>query len=185
MKTTRRKQSGFTLLELLVTLAVSGALFAAGVPSFRTFMANNRRASQTNQLLTALMRARSEAMRSSRDVSVCPSSDGATCVAGTAGWQVGWIVFLNGDGANLASVDAGDELLETFRPIGGTASLRPSGAIRDVIAFRPTGSVVASGSLAWCDDRGATQGRTLTVRPSGGATISEDGAGGGAATCTP
>src|SRR5687767_13501516 len=91
----KSRQPGFTLIELMVTLLVLSILVAAAVPSFREFTRNNRVVATQNDLITALNLARSEALRRSRNITVCPSSDGATCSAGT-NWGNGWIVSVTG-----------------------------------------------------------------------------------------
>lgn len=96
----KKAQSGFTLLELLTTIAVLGILLAVGVPTFANIIRNNRIAAATNELVTALTFARSEAMKRGDVVSTCPSVDQSDC-AGSNDWSMGWIVFVdqNIDGA--------------------------------------------------------------------------------------
>lgn len=86
---------GFTLIELMVTIAVLAILLTVAVPNFQMFVMNNRMASQTNDLITALSLARSEAVKRAANVTVCASSDGATCPAASASttsWAPGWLV---------------------------------------------------------------------------------------------
>ena len=94
-----KKDTGFTLIELLVTLAIVGLLLTIGVPSLKTFMQSNQLIASTNELISAFHVARSEAIKLNTRVSICESSDGATC-AETGSWKNGWIVFVDGNGAN-------------------------------------------------------------------------------------
>ena len=82
---------GFTLFELMVTLAVAALILSLGVPGFRSFIQNNRATTHTNDLVTALNLGRSEATRRGASVLLCSSSDGATC-SGSNDWSSGWIV---------------------------------------------------------------------------------------------
>ncbi len=82
---------GFTLFELMVTLAVAALILSLGVPGFRSFIQNNRATTHTNDLVTALNLGRSEATRRGAPVLLCSSSDGATC-SGSNDWSSGWIV---------------------------------------------------------------------------------------------
>jgi type IV fimbrial biogenesis protein FimT len=93
-----KKYSGFTLIELVITLAVVGILLAVGVPSLKTFMQSNQLVASTNELISALHVARSEAIKLNTRVSICDSSDGMNC-GGTGDWSNGWIVFIDADGA--------------------------------------------------------------------------------------
>ena len=82
---------GFTLFELMVTLAVAALILSLGVPGFRSFIQNNRATTHTNDLVTALNLGRSEATRRGVTILLCSSSDGATC-SGSNDWSSGWIV---------------------------------------------------------------------------------------------
>ncbi len=96
-----KKHSGFTLTELMITLAIVGILLTVGVPSLKTFMQGNQLIASTNELVSALHIARSEAIKLNSRVSICDSSDGKTCAL-TGDWSNGWIVFVDFDG-NLAN----------------------------------------------------------------------------------
>lgn len=91
------KQMGFTLIELMVTVAVMAIVLTVAVPAFTNVINNNRLTSQANELLNSLSFARSEAIRRNADVIFCHSQDGASCSAPPGGnWQ-GWILFANAD----------------------------------------------------------------------------------------
>jgi type IV fimbrial biogenesis protein FimT len=85
------KVGGFTLFELMVTLAVAALILSLGVPGFRNFIQNNRATTHTNDLVTALNLGRSEATRRGASILLCSSSDGETC-SGSNDWSSGWIV---------------------------------------------------------------------------------------------
>lgn len=66
----RKNYKGFTLLELMVVLAITGITLAAAVPAFQGMIARNRIASETNDMLLAINLARSEALRTGGTASV-------------------------------------------------------------------------------------------------------------------
>ena len=74
----------------MIALAVAVILVIVATPSMRNMLSDNRTVSQANELVTAINLARSEALRGAGTVTVCASSDGATC--NTADWTRGWIV---------------------------------------------------------------------------------------------
>lgn len=90
---------GFTLMELMFAVTILAILLGFGVPTFRQIIENNRLVTQNNEIVTALNLARSEALRRAGDVTMCASTDGATCSEDTD-WSSGWIVFVdsNADG---------------------------------------------------------------------------------------
>lgn len=81
---------GFTLIELMVTLAVLAIVLGIAVPSFQKQIINNRSLTVGDEFAQALNYARSEAVKTTRRVSICASSDGATCIDD---WREGFIVF--------------------------------------------------------------------------------------------
>ncbi|MEX0707723.1 MAG: GspH/FimT family pseudopilin [Woeseia sp.] len=85
------RNKGFTLYELMVTLAVGAVIVSFGVPGFSSMVQNNRAVTHSNDLITALNLGRSEATRRGVAVQVCSSTDGATC-SGSTDWSTGWIV---------------------------------------------------------------------------------------------
>ena len=90
-----RRQRGFTLMELLVSITVLGVLTSLAVPSFTNMINRNRLASQSNELLSAIQYARTEAIRSNARVTFCgaasASADGDDDCA--AGEQPNWVVI--------------------------------------------------------------------------------------------
>lgn len=86
------RQSGFTLVELMIAIAVVAILLGLALPSFQSTMRSNRVATTSNELLGSLALARTEAIRGLGPAGVCASDDGTTCTS-TADWANGWIVW--------------------------------------------------------------------------------------------
>jgi type IV fimbrial biogenesis protein FimT len=86
----RALPAGFTLLELLVALAIAAIVFAVAVPSVGGYVAEQRVHARADALLRALERARSEAIKRATRVDVCPGS--GNCLAGALPWEGGWII---------------------------------------------------------------------------------------------
>ncbi|MFC5741603.1 GspH/FimT family pseudopilin [Dyella tabacisoli] len=87
-----RDQRAFTLVELMVTVAVLAILTMVAVPHFRDLTRRHQISSVTHVLLTDLAYARTEAIMRAMFVSVCPSIDGTRCTV-TADYAPGWLVY--------------------------------------------------------------------------------------------
>jgi type IV fimbrial biogenesis protein FimT len=112
MRAMKRTQAAFTLMELMVALAVMGILCAYAVPSFRQYSRDSRAGAAHNDLVTAFNLARSETLRRGVPIGVCASSDGAEC-SGSDDWSNGWIVFTDATGA-ASDLDADDQVLQIW-----------------------------------------------------------------------
>ena len=150
------KSAGFTLYELMVTLAVAAIIISFGVPSFQSLVQDNRAVTHTNDLVTALNYARSEATRRGAPIDVCASTDGAAC-SGANDWTVGWIV----------RTPAGEVLRIWPERSGGAGVL---GANVATIQFQARGSLPGGAApqfamqLPYCKGNGR---RNITVNAAG------------------
>jgi type IV fimbrial biogenesis protein FimT len=102
-----KRQTGFTVTELMVVVAIVAILLGIGVPSFRYITNSYRMSAEVNGLLGDLQYARAEAIKEGQTVTTCVSTSGTACTGGTA-WASGWIVFSDPN-AN-ATVGAGGVL---------------------------------------------------------------------------
>jgi type IV fimbrial biogenesis protein FimT len=156
---------GFTMLELLVVVAIAALLFAIGVPTFRNASLGARLSAAANNLLASIQLARSEAIKRNLAVTVCASSDGATC-AGGGGWEQGWIVI--DSAANVIQKQGSLPVGYQMTQAGGTTDL----------VFEPVGIGATTAVITVCrDDPDGSQERVLSVRAAGYAHVTTTTAG--------
>jgi type IV fimbrial biogenesis protein FimT len=157
-----RSQRGFTLLELMVTLAVAAILFSVAVPGFQQMVQRNRVITYTNDFIASVNFARSEAIRRSIPVSICASSDGATCAGN---WSQGWIVFANADGDSPAVVDAGgtEPVLKVQQALAAQYTLTPDAVFANDVTYDLNGAANATGVLAVCYAGALARSRAIVV----------------------
>jgi type IV fimbrial biogenesis protein FimT len=173
---------GFTLIELMVGVAVLAIALGAGVPSMSEFIKNSRLAAHTNDLLTSLHLARTEAIKRNARVTLCKSADAATCstAAGT-GWQIGWMVFADASpfGTFSAGVEGADAVLDSHGAAATNVSITPRAAdtIGMFVSYTSRGDIrdaagaAQSGVFRVCDERGLGRARGLVLSPTGRAEV--------------
>ena len=92
-------EAGFTLIELMVTLAIAAVLAMLAAPSIRDFIVRSQMTNLGNEFNASILKARNEAVNRNTCVTVCMSSSAANaspaCTTSGNDWQAGWIVFLN------------------------------------------------------------------------------------------
>ena len=164
------RQFGFTLLELIIVMAIAAILLTVGVPSFRETQLNNRMTTQVNDFVTSLHFTRSEAVKRGRRVTMCKSDDGQQCkTGGDADWQDGWLVYVDNNGNS--SFDVGvDALLRPFEELQGGNVIVANNPVANRITYTSLGRSTA-GSLTFCDERGDNSARVVTISPAGRPTI--------------
>lgn len=156
------KQTGFTLIELMVTIAVLGILLSIGIPSYQNMVLNSRITAQANQVITALNYARSEAVKRAAPATVCSTNGGAAC-ANSQNWSTGWLVFADADGDG--AVDAG-ETLRVWPALGGNNTLNT--VTNTKITFTATGVATGFNDIfRLCDKRGTAEARSIVINSMG------------------
>jgi type IV fimbrial biogenesis protein FimT len=162
LRSARRAAAGFTVIELMIVMAVTAILLALATPNLRGVLERNQLLGQANELAGAMALARSEAVSRGVQAGVCASDDdGATCGAAWTGNDV--VVFI--DENNDGSFTAGERVLKVLTT---SPDLTVTGGANEFI-FRSNGFGVitdADLNLTVCHE-GTTNCRQVQVRPSG------------------
>lgn len=157
-----RRKRGFTLYELLMTLALVALLLSIGLPSFSATLARSRQAVEINALFHAVHLARKESIMRRKVVSLCPSEDNATCSPGTD-WSSGWIMFENADRDSPPQVDPGEIVLRA-RQVAENVRIQ---ANRRGFTLRATVLRATNGTFVICDARDSIPPKGLIVSYTG------------------
>lgn len=167
-----KRENGFTLLELLVILAIASITLSVGVPSFRGVILDSRMVSDVNQFVSAVNLARSSAVRFQRNAVICTSDDffstTPTC-SGNTDWTNGWVVWVDKDRDSI--LDA-DEVVSVQEPLDDNTAFSATAADRFSYDSRGFG-LGAGDDLTLCDGRTGETGRVVSVNAVGRTNVSE------------
>lgn len=151
-------QHGFTLVELMLALAIASVMMAIGIPSFQSTIKNNRLTVATNETIGAFNFARTEAFRRGNRVHIAEGEN-----------NVGWVVWIDADNDN--AWDEGEEIrLWSDFPDGVTVD-----KVNAFIAFDPSGLANQNETITICDDRNGEDGSQLSLLLSGSFSKSKIG----------
>lgn len=153
-----KRECGFTLIELMITLVVAAILLTIGIPSFRDLIMNNRLVSQANEFVAAIHLVRSAAIKQQRNAYI-------TSAAGT-NWATGWTVWVDNDSDNTQDAN---EVLRVTQTFTGDTAFTSTG--KTEFRYSPSGLVDGAGTLRLCDSRTAETGREIDVSAAGRSNI--------------
>lgn len=178
MTHTHRHSTGFTLLELMVTVTVVAILLGLAVPSFSDIIRNNRLTAAANDLLHSTHLARSEAIKRQATVVVCASGDStAETPACNDGPFREWIVFVDTNSNFI--VDALEPVVERHGALDASVTVRND---RNALVSysssgfaTPAGVKSPSSRVVLCDLRGNANARALVIASTGRTRVTKDG----------
>lgn len=165
--------NGFTLVEWMVTIAVSAILLTITVPALSNVMVSSRLTSFANTFLAHLYLARGEAIKRNGRAALCKSATGVSC-ASEGDWQQGWIVFQDENDNALRDISEVVLLQQSALPNG--YFLNGNATVQNYISYSPTGSTKLSGgafqagTLTLCE-QSSQQGRKIIISSTGRARI--------------
>ena len=157
-----KKVSGFTLIEMMVVLAIAGIVLGIGIPKLSAFFQGSRMTANTNALVAAFQISKSEAVKRQGPVTVCRSANQTSCdLDGNNTWEDGFIVFYD-ENANRV-VDGGTDIILRINEgaEGDDVTIRSNtnSNSKDYITFTSRGhpkdgNALQSATYVICDDRG-------------------------------
>ncbi|MEL0659065.1 GspH/FimT family pseudopilin [Psychromonas arctica] len=146
------KKSGFTLVEMLITISILAILLAIGVPSFKSAISNSNMISNANGMIGAFNYARTEAIKRGEPVNINQVN---------GDWTKGIVVWANIDAVNTMS---NDEVLRVWPAFDGETTVSST---QTTFTFNATGEVNNNDVLQICDDRTGEKGMQISILISG------------------
>jgi len=154
--------SGFSLYELLMTMALAALVLTLGIPSFGSILANHRLKVEVDALFHAVHLARKSSIVRRRVVTLCPSRNGIDCEPGFD-WSNGWMMFVNTDRDQPVARDD-DEAVLSHHTVDRNARIMSN---RKTFTLRSTELRATNGTLVFCDREGRGTARALVISYTG------------------
>lgn len=158
-----RTQRGFTLMELMVVLAIVGVIMGLAIPNFGVYIRNSRLTGAANDLLGSIARARTEAIKRQVSVVVCatdsPDADPPVCSTADTAWRQGWVVWVDTDNNWAPGAAVAEPVLERHPALDVSLTVRSDNSDRvkygaTGFSAPPSAGFVSTTNIAMCDDRG-------------------------------
>jgi type IV fimbrial biogenesis protein FimT len=165
------RETGFSLTESVVTLAVLASVAAVGVSSIGDIVEGLRLQAVAADIFEPLLLARSEAIKRNTRVAVCMTADGRSCSTG-GGWEQGWIVFQ--DGNNSGSREPNEPVLQWLQHVPAGFRIRANAPVGHYVSYGPLGrtrlasGAFQAGTFTVCRiSSGPVEGRQVIINAGG------------------
>ncbi len=178
------RQQGYSLIELMTTIAVASVLISVALPGMQSFRLNSHMTGKINEMVSAMHLARNTAITTNSRVTLCASSNGITCES--VAWDKGWIAFVDLDSDQF--VDADESILRAGPDDDGLRI--SSGEYSSFLVYRPNGRVMRNvvsentGKFTFCDRRGTEHAKGIILDLSGRPRVADSDSFGVTLSCT-
>ncbi|MGB1950269.1 MAG: GspH/FimT family pseudopilin [Marinobacter sp.] len=167
LKSKRNNQSGFTLIELMITIVILAIIVTIGIPSFRNIIVSNSVAFDRDEFFSLVTFARSEAIKRGTGVTICKSANGTTCTDSLS-WNQGWLAFHDVDGDGVK--DSGDQPVRTLGALDAQVSMSHGGGANR-ITFDSRGLLLrGQGLITFSHSAGSQFDRAVDIGVTGRAS---------------
>lgn len=159
-----KKMHGFTLIELMITVALIAIISSMALPAFRDMVSSQRIMTSANEIVTTFHQARSEAIKRSRQVNIvaCKPDCGST---GAADWNNGWQI--------ITDIGGTDTVIGEHAALAGSINITANGTTLFATSYtysaqgRLAPNITATHELKLCDSNTELAGRRIILEPIG------------------
>ena len=176
-----KRQNGFTLLELVITLSIV-AILASFLPSVSAaFIYSNKVTAAINKVAADMSYARTEAITRNQNVELCKTLNGIECIRAMQ-WESGWMIFVDENKNRKREMS---EAVLRYQQAINTVNITYRGtASSHYIRFRPDGATGVNGTFAFCSDSEGLYKKALILFRTGRLRLSKTRANGKTISCS-
>ncbi len=172
---------GFSLIEIIITIAILGILSSYALPSFSHLLSRNQQRSVLFQLFRHHQLARSEAIKRNQSIILCKSSNARQCNP-AADWHEGWIIFADTDNNRL--LNGTESLIYSYQGQNYKLSVNYRGfGSHNYIRYFPDGHSSTNGTFVLCSRDDSVSAKSLIISRTGRARIDTKNASGTPLVC--
>lgn len=166
-----RFHSAFTLIELLITLALLFILSGMALPSFKELLDNSKLTTQVDGLVKVINLSRTTAISANRKVTICPTEDSKTCLSD---WSIGYMSFIDNNGDR--KLNDNERVLSFYKNHDEKSTLSwKAFGFRKSLQWLETGITNhQNGSFQFCYNNDASKSRALIITKAGRIRYSKD-----------
>ena len=131
-----KRVKGFTLIELMVTIAVAAILVSIALPSFRNLIVSNRLNTLATEMVDAVSFARSESVKRNSPVVFCRAASATATVCDSGSFWAHWVILAGTDmirrgemNSHNSTIKVSSDLTSDEVVFGGDGLARSGGAI--------------------------------------------------------
>lgn len=162
-----KNSTGFTLIELMVAIAIVAIVSSLAFPSMSSFYTNNRLTAIVNDLLVGLNFTRAESIKRNLPVTICASANGSSCASD---WSAGWIIFVdrNADGVVDSPTVLPDEIIQKKDSLDSSYTIKSNlnnsgGSAVSHVNYAINGFANVVGKYAVCFNNVSSNAKILSV----------------------
>ena len=144
-----KRVKGFTLIELMVTIAVAAILVSIALPSFRNLIVSNRLNTLATEMVDAVSFARSESVKRNSPVVFCRAASATATVCDSGSFWAHWVILAGTDVIRMGEVNSHNSTIEVSSDLTDEEVVFGGDGLA-----RTNGNIISESTISICSESG-------------------------------